>query len=425
MSNAKTARGKCGVETISGKDREVLRRLAGRVAEIARRPEQAERRALWYDLNALRPTRPVVYCSPECGWEEIIRPGDMECEGGTARAWEHFLRTEVFYGDIMGDDKVVTGVLSVGYVHSNSGWGVQETYTYGDNRGSYVWDAPVKDLSNLSGLRVPEIAVDRDASDSVLDLAHDVFDGVLEVRRHHTWLWSVGLTQTLIRLRGLEQIMLDMVTDPAGLHRIMAFLRDAHLAMLDFLEREHLLHLNNRGEYVGSGGFGWTDELPAPGFEGHVRALDLWALGESQETVGVSPAMFEEFVFQYQLPLLERFGLTCYGCCEPVHTRWHILKRIPNLRRVSVSPWCDVAQMAESLQDRYILSLKPNPAHLATSFFDEDVVRRDIRARLHQARGCRIEIIMKDCHTIGGDFRRVVRWCQIAREESERFALRA
>ncbi|MFH1614308.1 MAG: hypothetical protein ABIG61_04390 [Planctomycetota bacterium] len=83
------------------------------------------------------------------------------------------------------------------------------------------------------------------------------------------------------------------------------------MAKLDFLEKNGLLSLNNDGNYVGSGGFGWTDELPAKGFdEKRVRCSDMWGFAESQETVGVPTDMFEEFVFQYQLPLLERFGFT-------------------------------------------------------------------------------------------------------------------
>ena len=35
-------------------------------------------------------------------------------------------------------------------------------------------------------------------------------------------------------------------------------------------------------------------------------------------------------------------------------------------------------------------------------------------------RNCRVEVIMKDTHTIGNDPQRVVRWVQIAREEAER-----
>ena len=54
----------------------------------------------------------------------------------------------------------------------------------------------------------------------------------------------------------------------------------------------------------------------------------MWGFCESQETVGVSPKMFEEFVFAYQLPILDRFGLNIYGCCEPLDRRFDIVKRI-------------------------------------------------------------------------------------------------
>ncbi|MDP7287961.1 MAG: hypothetical protein QGH94_08205, partial [Phycisphaerae bacterium] len=76
-----------------------------------------------------------------------------------------------------------------------------------------------------------------------------------------------------------------------------------------------------------------TDELPQADFTGRVRLIDMWGFCESQETVGVSPEMFEEFVFPYQMPILERFGLNCYGCCEPLDNRWHVVKRFPRLRR--------------------------------------------------------------------------------------------
>ncbi|MBU4285477.1 MAG: hypothetical protein KKD76_01105, partial [Verrucomicrobia bacterium] len=179
-------------------------------------------------------------------------------------------------------------------------------------------------------------------------------------------------------------------------------------------------NLNNEGDYVGSGGFGWTTRLPASGFAGRVCAKDLWCLLESQETVGVSPRMFEEFVFRYQIPIMERFGRVCYGCCEPIHDRWHLLRHVPNLRRVSVSPWCDRAQMAENLGGRYVYSLKPHPGLLAGDRFEPEAVRADIRDALDKVKGCHLEIIMKDNHTLGNDPRRVVTWCNIARQEIER-----
>ena len=96
-----------------------------------------------------------------------------------------------------------------------------------------------------------------------------------------------------------------------------------------------------------------------------VRTIDMWGFAESQETVGVSPEMYSEFIFPYQKTILERFGLNCYGCCEPLDRRWEYVRTFPRLRRVSVSPWSDVKRMAELLQGNYIFSLKPSPVPLA------------------------------------------------------------
>jgi hypothetical protein len=405
--------------TNNTQDRQVLRRLAAQVAELAARPVEQEKRALWYRHNALEPTRPLIFCDPENSWDEIIPPAQLECEGELARGWEVTLRKEIFWGAEMCDDRVIEPYFNVSHVYTESDWGMHETRTGGQGGGSYVWDAPLKSYADLERLHFPQIVVDHEATDRVLDLARETLGDLLTVRLKTTWWWSVGMTWLLIRLRGLAQIMYDMFDHPDGLRRLMAFLRDGHQARLDFLEQSGLLSLNNDGSYVGSGGFGWTHELPQPDFDGHVRTRDLWALAESQETVGISPHMFAEFVFPYQLPLLERFGLSCYGCCEPLDKRWPIVEQIPNLRRVSVSPWSDRAQMAERLGDRYIYSMKPSPTDLAMDALDEERIRAELRAALRTTRDCRVEVIMKDNHTIRNDPQRVVRWVQIARQEAE------
>lgn len=403
-------------------DRAVLRELAAQVAELAQRPVEQAKRALWRQHNALQPTRPVIFCDPENGWHEIITPEDLQCRGELARQWEMTLRKEVFWGGVMADDRVIEPCFNVAHVYTESDWGLHETKIGGEHGGSYIWEAPIKDYAQLAALRFPEIRIDADATARLLSLAHETFAGLLEVRLKTAWWWTLGMTWTLVNLRGLSQMMYDMVDQPAGLHRLMGFLRDGHLAKLDFLERNGLLSLNNDGTYVGSGGFGWTRELPAADFSGRVRPQDMWGFAESQETVGISPQMFEEFVFPYQLPILERFGLNCYGCCEPLDKRWHVVARFPRLRRISVSAWANVARMADMLGDRYIFSWKPSPTDLAMPSFDEAAVRGKLRTMMRQTRDCRVEVIMKDNHTISRDPSRVVRWVAIAREEAAAIA---
>ena len=268
-------------------------------------------------------------------------------------------------------------------------------------------------------MHFPRTTVDYEATAQVLEQAVETLGDLLPVRLKTVWWWTLGITWTLVNLRGLEQVMYDMFDHPDELHRLMALMRDGHLAKLDFLEQNGLLSPNNDGSHVGSGGLGWTHELPQPDFDGRVRTCDMWGFAESQETVGISPQMFAEFVFPYQLPILERFGLNCYGCCEPLDSRWHTVRQIPNLRRVSVSPWADRAKMAELLGDRYIYSIKPSPTDLAMDTFDEDLVRAKLREDLRTTRDCRVEVIMKDTHTIRNDPQRVIRWVQIAHEEAD------
>jgi len=161
--------------------------------------------------------------------------------------------------------------------------------------------------------------------------------------------------------------------------------------------------------------------LPQTDYDGiHLRTKDMWGFGESQETSEVSPDMFEEFIFPYQLPILEKFGLNCYGCCEPLDSRWHIIKKIPNLRRVSVSAWANKAAMAEMLGSNYVYSMKPMPTPLAYANIDEDAVRKELKEARSVTQDCRLELIMKDNNTIGNNPQNVIRWVEIAREETQR-----
>jgi hypothetical protein len=410
------------VTTFPGADVAILRALAAQVAELAARPIEKEKEILWRQHNALEPTRPLIFCDPENGWNEIIPPAALTCQHELARQWEMTLRKEIFWGAQMKDDRVIRAVLDVPHVYSETDWGMHETLIGGENGGSYVWDAPLKDFADFDRLRFPVITVDHEQTTRNLTLAQEIFGGLLDVRLRTQWWWTLGLTRTYVNLRGLQQMLMDFIQHPNEMHRLMAFLRDGTLARLDFIEQNNLLSSNTGGDYVGSGGFGWSDEFPSPaGREGlgkGVTTRDMWGFAEAQETVGVSPKMFAGFILPYQIPILERFGLNYYGCCEPLDSRWKYVHTIPRLRRVSVSPWSNIPKMADYLCGDYIFSLKPSPTPLATPDFDESVVRAELQKKLKHLKDCRVEIIMKDNHTIANDPRRVIRWVEIARQES-------
>ncbi len=63
-------------------------------------------------------------------------------------------------------------------------------------------------------------------------------------------------------------------------------------------------------------------------------------------------------------------------------------------------------------------SCKPNPAHLATSTFDEELIRKDLTETkaLCQKFGCPLEFILKDISTVAYSPQRLWRWAEIAME---------
>jgi len=406
---------------ITAREKEILRRLAEKVVTLAASPLMMERRELWKKHNMLEHTRPVIFCDPENGWNEIITENQMECkESKIARRWEMDLRKEIFWGEVMGDDKPVEPFFDVPYTVTPDDWGLETVYHKTDKLGSYVWDNPVKDYkTDLKKLHSPVFEIDRETTEGCFELAKEIFGDFLEVRLKGIWWWSLGITLYAATLRGLENIFYDFIDQPQEVKEFFSIIMQGHLNKLDYLEKEGLLSHNSDGTYVGSGGFGYTDELPQPDFSGKVRTIDMWGFTESQETVNVSPAMYEEFIFPYEKPVMERFGLNCYGCCEPLHSRWHVVKKHPRLRRVSCSPWVDIKKMADYLEDKYIFSLKPHPAVISTPEPNWDVIRQDLKNALETTRGCIVEVIMKDNHTIGKRPENVVTWCKIAREEAE------
>lgn len=331
------------------------------------------------------------------------------------------LRKEIFWGEEMGDDKPVEPYFDVHYTVSPDDWGLSAVFNQTDSCGSYVWEAPVKDYqTDLKKLHHQTFEIDWVTTNGCLDIAKDVFRDILTVRLKGTWWWSLGITYPAVILRGLTNVMYDFFDNPEGLKELLSIISNGHMEKLDYLEKNNLLSLNNDGTYIGSGGFGFTDILPQDDFNGHIRCIDMWGFTESQETVNVSPEMYEEFIFPFEKPIMDRFGLTCYGCCEPLHTRWSTVKKFQNLRRVSCSPWADMEKMAENLDDKYIYSMKPNPAALSVPVINKEALRKELRRAVELTKDCILEIIMKDNHTIGKRPENLVEWCSIAKEEAER-----
>ncbi len=403
-------------------ERTILRDLAKKVAEIAHLPVQRERVELWRRHNDLQPVRPMVLIFPEGSWREMLPDSELKTADRAARSLETDLRRRIYYRDHMPwDDNVTEAVISCGAVVRDSGWGLQTQRTMpGLATGAHHFDPVLKTEADIEKIRLPEITVDREATDRNFDFLNDLFGGILTVERRGQAYNGYAIMDMFAQWRGLDQMFWDLVDRPQWVHQVMEKMHRCMVMRHEAMIASGVVTLNNRNHYTGSGGTGYTRQLPQSGFDGvRVRSQDLWAFATTQIFSEVSPAMHEEFTLQYEHRFLSRFGLSSYGCCEPLHHKLDILKTIPNLRRISISPWADVRKSAESLGNRYIFSWKPNPAIVAGEAWDPDSVRKLTREFLQATKGCVVEMVLKDTHTCRHQPKRMWEWTRIAKEEAE------
>jgi len=411
---------------LAASDRAYLRDLAQRVAQIAADPYYAERRDLWYGFNDLKPRRPMVLIFPEGSWVELLPDSTMRLEDVFWRRQEWYLRYVIYRREHLRDDNVIDPILEVPPARGAVGWGLEVRMSERTMaRGAAAYDPVIREPSDFRKMTRPYLHVNHKHNKETYERLHEVFGDILTIR----WKRSPGINTSLVNfvcyLRGLEQAMIDMVERPGWLHEVFRFLMENTDRLLDELEASRQLELMDGTDYAGSGGTCYTRQLPPPDYiPGRPRCKDTWGFAESQEYTGISPKMYHEFGIKYQVPLLERFGLNCYGCCEDLTDKLDlVIQHVPHLRRISISPWTDVEVAAEKLRNRFIFSWKPRPT-MVTDPYSPDAIRKEIRRTLEVAKGCVVEMILKDTHTCNNHPERMTEWVRIAQEEAERAATR-
>jgi len=142
----------------------------------------------------------------------------------------------------------------------------------------------------------------------------------------------------------------------------------------------------------------------------------------AQIFASVSKEMHEEFDINYMEKLMADFGLNYYGCCEPLDQKIDIVEKLPNLRKISITPWADVDVAAEAIGKKYVLANKPNPASVTVPL-NEDALRAEIGRTLAAVKrnGCSCDIVLKDISSSGNDVRNLIRWEQIVMEMVKSF----
>jgi len=307
--------------------------------------------------------------------------------------------------------KAITGI-------SDFGIEVKEHINVTDDTSdvfSHAYISQFSSMEDVEKIKPPVIFHDAAETDRRLTLADELFNGIIGFRADLEDVY-ICVWDTITTWMSVENVMYALIEQPEMLHAMVKRMVDGYISMLDQLEEQNLLTIPQALIHCTGA---WTDELPQKNHDpARIVTKDLWMFGLAQVFGSISPAMFDEFEIEPMTPIYERFGLIHYGCCDPIHRRLKVVRKIPNLRKIAVSAWADKVMCAEEIGKDYVFSNKPNPTYLAHTSFDEDLVRRDLleTKEICEKHGCPFEYTLKDLSTVAYRPERLWRWAEIAME---------
>ncbi len=277
---------------ISEKDRIMLRKLATEVAEIAALPIQKQKADMWRRLNQLEHGKPMVYLNDyDIPWHEMGPEVKLQTSNDFCRQQERRLRYILYQWKHMRCDMVVEPKVFCPLVIHDTGVGIQADLvsSEGDTgpkdtlvvTGASHFEPVIKNEEDIEKIQMPQVRVDWETTERNYELLVDIFEGILSVEKRgignvdflslsqeqranypiSAFFWF-GPSDELVKWLGVEEALTYMITRPKFVHQLMQRLVEVWLHRLDQYEKLNILTLNNGPNGVGSGGFGFTDELP-------------------------------------------------------------------------------------------------------------------------------------------------------------------
>jgi hypothetical protein len=401
-------------------DIKILRELGARVAEIAELPVQEEKRDLWRRLNALRPVRPMVLID-EIPWFEMDVDGFLKtrCEDPFLRGIERGLRRTLYRWEHLRADMVVEPYIEIPRAITSSGFGIvkKEDVAISDKDNWIVghhYKPQIQEEDDLEKIVVPTLNEDKALSERSEDMAREALGGILGVRMSGFYVYS-NLWDVLVEWMGPDNVLIDVADRPEFLEKAMDKYVTAYERMIEQAEEKNLFDdgvTNAHCSYV----YTYEDEFPRHKPGEKVSAMNCWTDATAQLFGHIRAEDHERLEFNYINRVCAKFGRVYYGCCEPLHDRMHLVRKLPNVRKVSCSPWCNIDIAAEQIHGEYVAVNKPNPAWVAQETFETDTIESDLR-RTRDAcarNSTNLEYILKDISTVKYKPQRIWEWADIA-----------
>lgn len=414
-----------------GKDRQILRELAKRQLEYANLDIMKKRKENWQKLNTGISTQPLIVIDNTAFPGILVPEAQLSCISDPARRIERELLTRIRNHEIIDDDKVIPDTFDIKKDVRIDFFGINiERTSSKDDSGmelGYCINHPIRDITtDLSSLKPAVCTYNEDLTNERITTAQEMIGDILTVRSVCAPGGYISmLTQKAVVLLGMQYFFICLYDHPGYVHILMDHLAKNAEEIIKWHEENKLLTLNNGNDDIGPASFGFTDELPGECFDPvNIKVRDLWLWSDSQETVGISPQMFGEYIFPYYKRLFDKIGSVYYGCCEPVHDIWSkYLSGVENIRKISISPWSDEDIMGEMLKGTgRVYSRKPSPNFLSIGYsLDKEAWALHIRKTLKAARGCQLEFIVRDVYKLSGNLDKLKEAVGICRHEIQSF----
>lgn len=411
-------------------ERNRLRALATRYAEIANSEDMQIKKRQWKALRDLKPERPM-FLFETFSVTGFIEDNEYQCENTYLRNVERTFLQAIKQYEFVQDDIVIEPYFQLAWRIIKSDYGVQIVEHHAEGSMGYMSNFPIQTPYDLSKLKQRDFYVDRERTLAFRDTLQDIFGDVLPIRvgNMDKFFSDMGfnpfcgnnaplLTMDLFKLVGNENMMFWPYDYADALKQLLDYLLADNKRFINWMQQEGLLAMNTDNQFAGPSGYGYVSGLPVADGKTPAKISDCWTWVESQECNLFSPAMFNEIFLPYLAEYANQFGMVSYGCCEPVDDRIEYVKKaIPKLRTVSVSGWNNFEQVAESLGKNYVYCRKPNPTYMSGQNPDWAGAKQDMQRTWNCTKdGNVVEFIVRDVYDVAGEINRIPKWVKMARE---------
>ena len=404
-------------------EKQIVRQLAIQFREAAHELKNEEKRRLHKASNDLNMIRPVVLID-ELPWKQMDIGDELtlRCGDPFLRELEWFFRSKLYQYKYFPADMYLSPFLPIPKIIRSSGIGlsVQEEILKGDTDiVSHTYNDVLSSREDVANLHLPKITYDERRTIHNYNVAGEVLGDVLPVKITGASHFFVVIWDDICQYRGLESVMLDLIERPDLSHEMAKKFTEIKRSELEqyellglFDSEPDLLHCTPV----------LTDSLPQTE-NGTVTRKNIWGRGAAQIFSSVSKEMRMEFDIPYMIQTVGQCGLVYYGCCEPLDKMIDIVEKIPNLRKISITPWADIQTAAECIGKKYVVASKPNPAVVAVSNLDEDALRSEIGVILDACKsfGCAVDLVLKDISTCCNRPENIFRWEKIVMDMVENY----